>query len=430
MISYVKRLTDNKFIRNVAVVATGTAGAQAITMVFSPIITRIYGPEAFGFLGTFMAIMAVLTPMAALTYPIAIVLPKNDDDARGLAKLSTLLALGVSLISAVLILIWGDRIAGWLSAEKISSYFLLIPVAIFFSAIHQILSQLLIRHKKFNLTARVAVIQSVVLNTAKAGLGLFYPFAVVLIVLQAIASFLHATLLWLGMRKSQDAHVNITKTSASLKRLAYRYRDFAYFRTPEVTINEISQSLPVLMLVTLFGPEAAGFYALARTVMGIPISLIGKSVGDVLYPRLSEAAASREALYPLIRNATLLLAAVGFAPFATVMIFGPWLFSFVFGNEWMIAGEYARWIAVWLFFVLMNVPSIKAMAVLKAQAHLLAFTSIMMIVNFLALFFGYYFFESELVAVAFFGVSGALLNLILIGFVAVKSKTFDATPIV
>lgn len=73
-----------------AVVATGTAGAQAITMGFAPIITRLYGPEAFGLLGTFSAILAVLTPMAALTYPIAIVLPKDHADAKGLAKLSTL----------------------------------------------------------------------------------------------------------------------------------------------------------------------------------------------------------------------------------------------------------------------------------------------------------------------------------------------------
>ena len=76
MLTRFKQLGQSKFVRNVAIVATGTAGAQAITMAFAPIITRIYGPEAFGLLGTFMAILAVLTPVAALTYPIAIVLPR------------------------------------------------------------------------------------------------------------------------------------------------------------------------------------------------------------------------------------------------------------------------------------------------------------------------------------------------------------------
>jgi len=39
---------NSALVRNVALVGSGTAGAQAITMAFSPVITRIYGPEAFG----------------------------------------------------------------------------------------------------------------------------------------------------------------------------------------------------------------------------------------------------------------------------------------------------------------------------------------------------------------------------------------------
>src|SRR5690625_4203888 len=104
-----KRLFNSRFARNVALVATGTAGAQAITMAFSPVITRLYGPEAFGLLGTFAATLAIVTPIAALTYPIAIVLPKKDDDARGIAKLSLLLALFISLVLAVGLLLVSIR---------------------------------------------------------------------------------------------------------------------------------------------------------------------------------------------------------------------------------------------------------------------------------------------------------------------------------
>ena len=39
------------FVRNVVTVASGTAASQAIVMAFSPLITRIYGPEAFGLQG-------------------------------------------------------------------------------------------------------------------------------------------------------------------------------------------------------------------------------------------------------------------------------------------------------------------------------------------------------------------------------------------
>ena len=93
---FLTRTYKSKFVRNVAVVASGTIGAQAITMVFAPAITRLYGPEAFGLLGTFMTIAAVVTPIASLSYPIAIVLSPEDIYARGIARLSAYIAIGMA----------------------------------------------------------------------------------------------------------------------------------------------------------------------------------------------------------------------------------------------------------------------------------------------------------------------------------------------
>lgn len=68
---------NNKFIKSVMVVMSGTIAAQAITLLCAPIITRLYGPEAYGILGVFNAVLNIITPIAALTYPIAIVLSEK-----------------------------------------------------------------------------------------------------------------------------------------------------------------------------------------------------------------------------------------------------------------------------------------------------------------------------------------------------------------
>ena len=96
--SRISGILKKPFVRNVTIVASGTAAAQAITMAFSPLITRIYGAEAFGLLGVFNALVSVVTPIAALTYPIAIVLPQEDTEAKGLVKLSSVIAFGVFII--------------------------------------------------------------------------------------------------------------------------------------------------------------------------------------------------------------------------------------------------------------------------------------------------------------------------------------------
>jgi len=150
---FLDRTYRSKFVRNVAVVASGTAGAQAIVIAFSPIITRLYGPEAFGILGTFMAIVAVITPIAALSYPIAIVLPKEDSDARGIARLSASIALGVAALTSLVLLAFGDQIVSLLQVQEISSYIWLLPLVILFAAWLQINQQWVIRKKHFGLKA-------------------------------------------------------------------------------------------------------------------------------------------------------------------------------------------------------------------------------------------------------------------------------------
>lgn len=424
MLNYAKRLTKSKFVRNVAIVATGAAGAQAIAMAFAPIITRLYGPEAFGLLGTFMAVLAIATPIAALTYPIAIVLPKLDRDALGLAKLSTLLAFFMASLLAVIILFFGDSLAALLSLESIAEFLLLLPIAMLFSAFYQILQSWLIRKKQFKITARIDVIQALTLNSAKVGIGWFQPVGIALIIIATLGHALHALLLWLGMRKQPGAlaEANERENVSSIKELAYRHKDFPYFRAPQVAINSLSQSLPILMLASFFGPAAAGFYSLGRTVMSVPTTLIGKSVGDVFYPRIAEAVHHKENLFSLILKATLALASVGFVPFVLVIAFGPWLFSFVFGAEWVTAGEYARWLALWMYFAFLNRPTVVAIATLGIQGFFLAYEVMSILLRALALYIGFTVYSSDLMAVRLFSIAGVFLNLLLIFYVMKKCR--------
>ena len=115
--------------------------------------------------------MSLATAIAALTYPIAIVLPKEDDKARRIAKLGVLIAFVFALAISVVIVMFGSVIADVFSINEISSFLILIPIAMFFAALQQVMQQWLIRKKQFKIIARVAVSQSLVLNLTKAGGG-------------------------------------------------------------------------------------------------------------------------------------------------------------------------------------------------------------------------------------------------------------------
>lgn len=376
-------------------------------------------------LGIFQSLVAILTPIAALAYPIAIVLPKEDSEAKGLVKLSFLVSAAIFCAVVVVMLTGGEKLLALLDSEAIAPYVMLIPLSMVFAAYMQIGQQWLIRKKQFAITARVAVLQSFLLNSAKTVIGWVNPVGAVLVVLATLGHGLHAAMLWVGIRKSGTFTRNLPPQQTpqlSLKNLAKQYHDFPLYRAPQVFINATSQSLPTLMLASFFGPSSAGFYTICRTVLGMPSRLVGQAVGDVFYPRVTEASHRGEDVSRLILKATLALAAVWFLPFAVVVVFGPQLFAFVFGGEWRVAGEYARWISVWVFFQFINKPSVMAIPALKLQKSLLIYELFSTASKVLALFIGFSIFSSDIIAIALFSMFGVFAYVFLIIWVIVNSK--------
>lgn len=408
-------LIKSSFFRNVTIMATGAVGAQAVTVALSPIITRLYGPEAFGVLGAFNAIIMMIMPIVALTYPIAIVLPKSDENAKKIVKLSLYITFMIALITTAIIILFNKNIVEIFQLQKIASYLYLIPLVIIFTGIMQVSQQWLIRTNQFSISAKVNFLQSIFTNGSKVGIGLIYPTAVTLVILQSLSNGIRALMLIMFAKKSDyKQNENLSKERIySVRELSRKYKDFPIYRAPQVFLGSFSESLPILLLTTFFGPASAGFYTIGRTVLGLPSTLIGNAVGEVFYPRITEAANNGENIKRLIKKATISLVAVGIIPFGTVIIFGPFLFEFVFGAGWDMAGEYARWIALLSFAVFANQPIVKAMPVLNAQRFLLIYTIIQTLTRVVVLYIGFSIFNSDIIAIALFGISSLLLQVFL-----------------
>lgn len=406
MIASLERVTRSRLFRNIMMVASGTAGAQAISMAFSPFITRLYGPENYGIMGAFMAIVTMLAPLAAMGYPTAIVLPKKETEAGALIKLSIRIALSTSIILLCVLLVAGDQAAELMNLSALGYYIYMLPLATFFAACLAVAMQYAIRKKQFSIRAKAAVSQSLFVGALKVGAGFVSPSAVVLVFLSALASLVHTLFIWLGLKK-HDSFRPGEASGASPKRVARRYSDFPLYRAPQGFINAVSQGLPVLLLASFSGAAAAGFYSLARTVMILPAKLVANAVGEVFYPHLTEAFHQGKRQAPLIIRAALALAAVSVIPFAAVFVIGPWLFGVVFGSEWVVAGEYARWLSIMVFFNFVNKPVVAVIPVLRLQRPLLIYEIFNTGTKLLVLYLGFVIFDDALLAIILFSLFGA-----------------------
>lgn len=105
---------------------------------------------------------------------------------------------------------------------------------------------------------------------------------------------------------------------------------------------------------------------------------------------------------------------MGIISFGIVVLFGPFLFHIVFGSEWIVAGEYARWISLWSFLNFINKTSVRSLVVLNSQGFHLLYTIFTTIVRATVLAVGFFLYSNDIIAVALFGISGVILNVGLI----------------
>ncbi len=418
----VRTLMSSQLVGNVLAVASGTTLAQVVVLVFSPLITRIYGPEAFGVQGVFLSLISILWPLVALRFPMAIVIAKSDDEVQLLTQLSIATSVVMSSVLLFAIFIFYDDIISVFSIESLGGSIFILPVALIFVTIQDVMDYRAARLGAFQVIAVVTVVQAFLTNLSRVLGGIIAPVSVTLVIVTSIAPGIQAFLLaWkncgrFGPFPAVDFH--------RLRALASAHRDFPVYRAPTDMLNAASQSIPVIILAALFSPAAAGAYVLARSVLNLPANILGSAIGNVLYARFAEMARDNKPVAPLATKATLFL----LLPSPVILLgaqFAPEVFGFVFGEEWTVSGIYARWMAIWIVLLIANVASVRILPVIGKQDLHLVFNIIVFAGGVFGLFIGSMMFRTELGAVAGYSVALMIIYVLQIWVYLYFARKFD-----
>ena len=411
-------LSKEAFLKNILVLASGTALSNALTLLFSLVITRLYGPEQYGYLGVFTSSIYLFAPAIALTLPMSIVLAKSDAEAWKLAKLSLFIGLTLSTTLLIGLLIFEHEVLTLINAESLIGFGWLLPVAIFVAAVFQINEQWQIRTKAFSNLAKALNIRALFIGSTQSLMGLFKATGGWLVLLYTLGMIFQN--IYLAKRSVRATELVSKDTYTGLLK---RYSDFPIYRAPQVLLNSVSLAAPTLMFAWAFGSMAAGYYTIAFALLTVPATLLGKSVGDVFYKEVVDRVDQKQSIASLLNKTTRNLFLLGIFPFGLIALFGPTLFTLLYGDEWRTSGEYAQWIALWLLMMLVSRPAIAAIPVIGLQAHLLAHESLSLLVRVGAIYLGVVE-QNPLQSIIYLSIANGLLYGVLILFVYLKSQSY------
>ncbi|MHC8367859.1 oligosaccharide flippase family protein [Pseudomonas sp. ZT5P21] len=398
-----KFLPQSAYARNVITLMTGTSIAQAIPIAVSPILTRIYSPEQFGLFALFMAVVSIAGVLVTGRYEQAILLPRQDRDAMQVVALSVLLSVVLSCFLLIIVVFFNSSIVDFFGNSDLAPWLYWVPFSIMLTGVYQSLNYWSNRKSQYKRLAISRTLQSgcssggqLAGGAAGAGTGglVWGQLAG-----QLLSMLVLARMIWYEDRK----FINSISRRRILV-LAKKYINFPKFLIVAHGFNTASSQMPVMLLGALFNASSAGFYTLTQRVLGAPITLVSGALGDVFRQEASHAYIHNGNCRDVYLRTLLRLVVISVLPFTVFYFIAPEFFSWVFGSQWSVAGEYARILTPMFFLRFVVSPLSSVFMVAEAQRLDLVWQIMLFVMVVVALFFGYLLGEVRL-ALMFFSAA-------------------------
>lgn len=334
------RLLQSELMKNSAKMLSGNVIAQAIGILFYPLLTRLYSADDFGLLNLFLSIAGVLTLVSTADYQYAILLPRSDKKAIGALHLGGFISLGVFLLCLISIP-FRNSIASVFKTPALGDVYLLLPVFVLFSSAWTLLNYWFTRKKHFGSISRFQVSQ-VLWNSI-----LKYVFGLGGILRWGL---FHSTVLGLTISLSISLRTAWKKWKAALltinfyqiRMAARRYAKFPSYSLPRSLVNNLSGNMPFFLLTPAFGLMETGYLGMAFTLAHRPIQMIIASVYQTFFQHISERVQNRQSIRSFFTKFVVRTILIVFPSFALLFPFLPRLCELILGSGWAQTGEYIQ----------------------------------------------------------------------------------------
>lgn len=349
-------LNQFKYNKEVYILMIGTALAQGISLLFSPLLARLYSPSEYGMLGIMLATSNVLAEFIHLKYDRTIVLEEDKSSAMNIVMFC--------LLSTVIFSILFSIVSG------ISIYFFSYEIA-YYSILFKILPPLM-------LAMGTIIVSNYWFQRNKNHYAIVYNKIVQMASITAVAIYLGYAKVENGLLKGYligwgvvflFSLIQLYKTgvkikefdSKKIKLFLKKYKNFPIYNLFPSLLYVFAIGLPFFMVALMYGDTQGGYFNMCKQLLLIPCGFVAMAFSQVYYRRFAEAVEKRESLKPLMKTMLIPVFGFGFIVLTITVFFGVELFTFVLGDNWRVAGEMAT---IYVFAVIAQFLSIVMMIIL------------------------------------------------------------------
>ncbi|MGE6716268.1 lipopolysaccharide biosynthesis protein [Peribacillus frigoritolerans] len=334
------RLNDG-FGKAIITLISGSLVAQAITILVSPILTRIFTPTELGVYALILTAESLFGSIICGRYDASIVSEPNKKNIYPIIKLSVLITLIFSIIASL-----GYGFFYFVMEEEYRSYsyaIIFIFVMLVLNGLIRILEAYNNRYKEYKVMTSVYVLRTSVQNFGTVILG-FLKFSVFGMLIS------HTAGMFFGFKKQSTTikpHLNEIWASSKSEMVAVmksHYRQPLY-SAPAMFANRFSYASIMLFVESLFGLTALGFYSISYKVLGLPLTVMSNNIAKVFFQEASREYDETGKFINSFKKTSIILFLIAIPMVLSLYFLAPFAFEIVFGSGWNQAGVYVQILA-------------------------------------------------------------------------------------
>ena len=390
-ISTFHKLIYHSTSKAVLILMSGAFVSQALTIVSSPILTRIYSPSDFGEFAIFTSILSILLVFSTGRYDLSVFEPKLNTHSKILIQSSFVIISFFSLLLLIIVFLFNSELIKILGNKEINDYVFVFPLSVFIASALNLVNSWSNRLGHYNIISNARIISTVLNILLSVLIGFFYSNVGVL-----IFSLLVGQLASLFILRSDipDLFTNFSKKKSII--LTKKYKEYPFYLIPATLSSEISGALPIILFTKYFGLETTGYFVLALKITTAPVAFLSNAIGEVYRQKAGEVFGKIGNCKELYLKTIKKLLLIAIPSFLFILIFSNTLFPILFGRKWEISGYFVQCLSVMVFFQIISSPLSYTIVFNKSQKIDMFLQFYRLIFSFGAIYLGYFFNSSTL----------------------------------
>lgn len=395
-----KKIKSSQFWRSVFSLVTGSVIAHSISLLTTPIVSRLYTASDYGFNALIVSSASIIIGFATLGLSSAIMVPKTNEESDKVLSVSlftSYFAAMIIVLSLILLsYIFNFTIFNYTSIIDWMLMFLVIITTVTSSQL-SIYANRLKRNRVLFTNVLIGTLATLLITIP---LGLLNAGGIGLTIATIIASSFQVAQMIVRVRPKI-----IIPTLEMIKSVFKSYIYFVKYQYPSNFISNLAYQLPSQGLSHYFGSSSLGLFNMSDKILGIPSRLVASPIGTIYFRTVSEHHKNGMDFSKFTFKLITGLMSLAYIPLVVLIIWGEEIFGFILGNEWSYAGKISSYlIFVYIMYFCETVTSYCRVAIGRQKANFYISLA-RLFVTILSLSLGIFLFKSLLATIILFSIS-------------------------